>query len=328
MRIRPYQDADFAAVVALWDATGLSVVYNDPALDIPRCKAAPNAELFVGLIGPTLVGTIMAGHDGHRGWLYRLAVAPEHQRLGLGRRLVEQAESWLAGQGMPKINLMIRDTNAAVRDFYLRLGYAVAPRIVMQKGLDAAHAPPGSGRIEVVVTYLEMTALPLRQPAPTPAGKFALLKAEQPPVPFYRYLYNQVGETWFWYERRRLSDEDLAAIIGDPKVEIYVLYAEGVPAGYVELDRRGQDDIAIAYFGIMPGFVGRGFGSYLLDWAIDLAWSYEPKRLVVDTCTLDHPKALRIYQRAGFVPYNQVRKEIDDPRRAGLIPAHLEPRVP
>ena len=164
MQIRPYEEADFAAVIALWDATGLNVSYNDPALDIPRCVMAPNAALFVGRIGPTLVGTVMAGNDGHRGWLYRLAVAPEHQRMGLGRKLVAHAESWLAGQGVPKVNLMIRDQNVSVRDFYLRLGYAVAPRMVMQKGLDAAHEVPGNGKIEVVVTSLAMTAPLLRQP--------------------------------------------------------------------------------------------------------------------------------------------------------------------
>jgi GNAT superfamily N-acetyltransferase len=328
MQIRSYEEADLAEVIALWEAAGLNVPSNDPAADIPRCVAQPNARLFVGRLGPTLVGTIMCGHDGHRGWLYRLAVAPEHRRLGFGRRLLEHAEAWLAGEDMPKINLMIRESNVEVREFYLRLGYGVTPRLVMQKPLGLAHAAPGSGTIEVVVTYLEMTAPPLRRPAPKPTGKFALLRAEQPPVAFYRYLYDQVGEIWFWYERRSLTDEALAAIIGDPRVEIYVLYAEGVPAGYVELDRRNGLDIAIAYFGIMPGFIGRGFGPYLLDWAIDLAWSYGPRRLTVDTCTLDHPKALRVYQRAGFVPYDQARKQIDDPRRAGLIPPHLEPRLP
>lgn len=328
MQIRPYEEADFAEVVALWDATGLNMPYNDPALDIPRCVAAPNAGLFVGRLGQKLAGTIMAGFDGHRGWLYRLAVAPEHQRSGFGRRLVQHAETWLAGLGVPKINLMIRDDNAAVRDFYLRLGYVVAPRMILQKGLDEAHAEPGDGKIEVVVTYLEMTTPVLRRPAPTPGGKFALLRAERPSVAFYRYLYNHVGEIWFWYERRALSDEALAAIIGDPKVEIYVLYADGVPAGYVELDRRGGEDIDIAYFGIMPEFIGRGFGAYLLDWAIDLAWTYEPERLTVNTCSLDHPNALRVYQRAGFVAYDQVRKVIDDPRRAGLIPYNVEPRRP
>jgi ribosomal protein S18 acetylase RimI-like enzyme len=328
MQIRPYVDTDFDAVVALWDAAGISVPYNDPALDIPRALAAPNAALFVGEIGPKLVGSILAGHDGHRGWLYRLAVAPEHRRMGFGRQLVEHAERWLASQGMPKINLMIRENNAAVRDFYVRLGYGVTPRLVMQKGLDAAHAEPGDGKLEVVITHLEMTVRPTRASIPHPAGRHALLRAEAPTVAFYRFLYNTVGEPWFWYERRRMSDETLAAIITDPKVEIYVLYAEGTPAGYVELDRRAPPDIEIALFGIMPQFIGRGFGAFLLDWALGQAWSYEPDRLVVNTCTLDHPKALRVYQRAGFVPYRQERKIIDDPRRLGLIPAHLEPRLP
>src|SRR3546814_4451262 len=92
------------------------------------------------------------------GWLYKLAVSPARRHQGLGRRLVAHAEAWLAGQGMPKINLMIRDTNAAVRDFYVRLGYAVAPRIVMQKGLDAAHAKPAARSLDIIVTHLERSA--------------------------------------------------------------------------------------------------------------------------------------------------------------------------
>jgi GNAT superfamily N-acetyltransferase len=137
-----------------------------------------------------------------------------------------------------------------------------------------------------------------------------------------------VGEPWFWYARRRMDDASLAAQVQDPKVEIYVLYVNGEPAGYVELDRRSEPDIEIAYFGIFPQFVGRGFGPYLMNWAVDQAWQYGPQRLTVNTCTLDHPKALRTYQRVGFVVYKQERQLIDDPRLAGLIPAHLEPRLP
>lgn len=327
MHVRRYRDADFAAVVALWDATGISVPYNDPALDIPRAVASANTALFVGEIDGRIVGTILTGHDGHRGWLYKLAVAPEHRRQGFGRRLVAHAEDWLAGQGVPKVNLMIREHNVAVRDFYVRLGYAVAPRLVMQKGLDAVHANPGTDKLDVVVTYLEMTARPVRPPLPHPAGKIALLRAESPSVPFYRFLYNTVGEAWFWYERRRMSDEALAAIIGDPKVEIYVLYVDGAPAGYVELDRRDESDVNIALFGLMPQFIGRGLGAFLLDWAMAEAWSHAPRRLTVNTCSLDHPNALRAYQRAGFVPYRQTRMTIDDPRWLGLIPPHVEPRL-
>jgi ribosomal protein S18 acetylase RimI-like enzyme len=325
MEIRPYAAADFDAVVALWDAAGISVPYNDPALDIPRALASPNARLFVGTEDGAVVGTVLAGHEGHRGWLYKLAVAPDHRRRGLGRQLVAHAEAWLAAQDMPKINLMIRDTNAEVRDFYVRLGYAVAPRLVMQKGLDPDHANPTAATLDIVVTHLEMTARPARPSRPHPAGKHALMRAEAPDVAFYRFLYNTVGERWFWYERRRMSDAALAAIVADPKVEIYVLYAGGAPAGFIELDRRGASVVDIALFGIMPALQGRGYGSFLLDWAIQQAWSYEPDLLTVRTSTLDHPKALQLYQRMGFAPVRQETRTIDDPRTLGLIPADLSP---
>jgi len=162
----------------------------------------------------------------------------------------------------------------------------------------------------------------------TISDALALLRAENPPVAFYRYLYDNVGEPWFWIDRRKLDDEALAAILADPLVELYVLYVGGVPAGYVELDRRPEPDINLAYFGLMPELTGRGLGPWLLNWAVDAAWQHRPRRLTVDTCTLDHPKALAVYQRAGFVPYRQERKTIDDPRRIGLIRPQFEPRRP
>lgn len=326
MEIRRYIASDFEPLVALWDAAGISVPYNDPARDIPLVLASPNAALFVGLEAEALVGSVLAGHDGHRGWLYKLAVAPAVQRRGLGRQLVAHAEAWLAGQGLPKVNLMIRDTNAAVRDFYVRLGYAVAPRIVMQKGLAESHANPLPGHLDVTITHLEMTTRPTRPSHPHPPGRHALMRAEAPPVAFYRFLYDTIGEPWFWYARRQMSDEALSAIIRDPKVEIFVLHAEGCPVGFIELDRRAGPDIDIALFGIMPTYLGRGFGSFLLDWGVNLAWSYEPARLTVRTSSLDHPRALQVSQRAGFVAVRQETRTIPDPRVAGLIAPHVEPR--
>src|SRR3546814_642438 len=173
MEIRRYAESDFAAVVALWDEAGISVPYNDPTQEIPLALASPNTALFIGEEGSELVATILAGHDGHRGWLYKLAVSPARRHQGLGRQLVAHAEAWLAEQGMPKINLMIRDTNAAVRDFYVRLGYAVAPRIVMQKGLDAAHAKPAARSLDLHVTHLEMTARTTRPSSPPPPRRHA-----------------------------------------------------------------------------------------------------------------------------------------------------------
>lgn len=324
--IRACGPADAAQVIALWDAAGLTQLDTDPAADIALATKHANAALFVAESAGRVVGTVLAGHDGHRGWLYRTAVVEKERGRGLGRALVRRAEAWLARQGVPKAMLLIREENAGSRDFYVRLGYAVAPRIVMAKPL--AKAEPTDGRIPVVVTYMEMTAPPTRPSAPMPAGKLALLHAENPLVGFYRYLYNTVGEPWFWIDRRRLDDAVLTAIVADPKVEIYVLYCAGVPAAFVELDRRPASDINIAFLGVVPQFTGRGFGPYILSWAVDAAWQHRPRRLTVDTCTLDHPKAFAMYQRAGFVPYRQETKSIDDPRRAGLIPAHRQPRLP
>lgn len=92
------------------------------------------------------------------------------------------------------------------------------------------------------------------------------------------------------------------------QVEIYVLYVGGVPAGYAEIDLRQEPDIALAYFGIMPDFIGQRLGSFFLNWIIDKAWSYHPQRFWLHTCTLDHPKALAVYQKAGFVAYKSRRK--------------------
>lgn len=159
--------------------------------------------------------------------------------------------------------------------------------------------------VETTVTYLEMRERPKRPRAPAPFGRLAILRAHKPTISFYRYLYNTVGESWNWTDRRLLTDEELAAIIHDPKVEIYVLYADGVPAGYAELDLRREEEIELVYLGLIPEFVGRGLGEFLLDWAIETAWARTPRRLWAHTCTLDHPRALSTYQKAGFVPYMQ-----------------------
>ncbi len=175
-----------------------------------------------------------------------------------------------------------------------------------------------AGKLECVITYLEMSQPPGSPGPPAPAAKLALLRAESPPVAFYRYLYDTVGGPWLWYERRRLDDDTLAAIIHDPKIEIYVLYVGGVPAGYSELDLRSMPDIELAYFGLIPDFIGRGLGRYFLSWTIDQAWTlHHPRRLWVHTCSLDHPRALEAYQRAGFAPYRQETTLIDDPRLSG-----------
>ncbi len=175
------------------------------------------------------------------------------------------------------------------------------------------------GKLEEVVTYLQMTSAPTQPRAIRRFTNLAIIRAHNPTVSFYRFLYNTVGAPWLWHERRVMTDQDLTEIIKDKLVYIYVLYVGGVPAGYVELDARIDDEIEITFFGLAPEFIGRGLGQYFLSWAIDKAWNFEPNRVWVHTCNHDHPHAIAVYQRAGFVPYRQERNIIDDPRLLGIM---------
>jgi GNAT superfamily N-acetyltransferase len=213
-------------------------------------------------------------------------------------------------------------------EFYKHLGYEAAGHTMLGRWVDKGDVDLSSAEIDVVITYMEMTAPPTRPTVPLPPGKHALLRVENPTIAFYRFLYNTVGETWLWTDRRRMSDEQLIAQVDHPEVELSVLYTGGQPSGFVELDRRPKPDINFAYFGLLNEFIGRGLGKYLLNWAVDQAWSYGPEKLTVDTCTLDHPRAIGEYQRAGFRPVKQVQKRMLDPRLEGYAPMHVIPRLP
>jgi ribosomal protein S18 acetylase RimI-like enzyme len=136
MQIRPFRLEDEEAVVSLWRQCDLVRPWNDPRKDICR-KLRVRLDLFlVGVLGGQIVATTMAGYEGHRGWLNYVAVAPEHQRLGLGRAIVKEAERMLRESGCPKINLQVRTANDGVIEFYRRLGYAVDEVVSMGKRLD------------------------------------------------------------------------------------------------------------------------------------------------------------------------------------------------
>ena len=314
--IRAIGDGDEKAVAELWKTCKLTVSYNDPIEDIARCRRSPASELFVGVKDGKIVATVMAGEEGHRGWLYYVAVDPSEQKHGYGRQMIQHAERWLGSRGMPKIMLMIRDTNTKVRDVYERLGYTCEPRLVMSKWLKGGpEVPP----MTQTVTSLEMLSRPTRPPAPTPAMRLALMRLDPPTVSFYRHLFNTVGGPWNWYSRRFMTDDELSAIILHPKVEITVAYVGGVPAGYFELDRKVDGECELSFFGLVPDFIGRGLGRWLLEKAIDAAWSApDVKRVWVHTCNLDHPRALGNYQKAGFVPFKQFEEPMRDPRLVGL----------
>ena len=106
----------------------------------------------------------------------------------------------------------------------------------------------------------------------------------------------------------------MAAAVIVKGIEIDVLYAHGAPAGYVEFDKRRLPDVEIAYFGLLPEFIGQGLGGYFLRWALHRAWQLQPGRVWLHTCSLDHPNALNNYQKAGLLPYRQETVHITDPR--------------
>ncbi|WP_334128900.1 GNAT family N-acetyltransferase [Sneathiella sp.] len=172
--------------------------------------------------------------------------------------------------------------------------------------------PTEEGLWPVTVTFLEMREKAATPAPPPPAMSHAVIRAEAPTLSFYRFLYNTTGRDWGWMDRRNMSDVELDRIINAAATEIYVLYLRGVPAGFAEINTEDMPDVIdLAYFGILPEFIGMGLGPWLLDNIVDLAWSKGPARLTVNTCTLDHPKALLMYQHAGFKPIRQRHIEIE-----------------
>ena len=167
--------------------------------------------------------------------------------------------------------------------------------------------------LPATVTYLAMESRGLGPPPPPPLLKTAILKCEHPPVHFYRYLYEVVGRPYFWVERRGWNDEKLAAMLADEKLHLYVLYIGGVPGGMAELDFREPGVGQIAYFGLTPQFTGRRIGPWFLHQTIELCWAQAINRLLVNTCSLDHRKALATYQRAGFTPYARSERIVPVP---------------
>jgi GNAT superfamily N-acetyltransferase len=166
--------------------------------------------------------------------------------------------------------------------------------------------------IKARVTHLEMSAMPAHR-VQMPAGpRLALMKARDMPVSFYRYLYEQVGRPHHWSLRRSVADDELVATIHAATVEIAVLYVDGSPAGFSELDlAQLPGKVEIVYFGLTPDFQGRGLARFFLSETIFAAWAHGPETVVIHTSTLDSPRALRLYQRMGFAPVGWSEEEVE-----------------
>ena len=159
----------------------------------------------------------------------------------------------------------------------------------------------------LTITYLELHKhMPYQLSLEAPPHTL-IMQASTPLPAFYRFLYKEVGHEYAWVDRLPWTDADLHAYLCCPDIVLLVLYVQGVPAGYIELDQANAEEpgTKIAYFGLMPAFHGHGHGLYLLSVGIQRAFDAGASRIWLNTCTLDGPYALANYQARGFVPYKQ-----------------------
>jgi GNAT superfamily N-acetyltransferase len=169
--------------------------------------------------------------------------------------------------------------------------------------------------IDVTTTYLEMHSKDELKSKHTTLPS-EVKKVEIPLPEFNRFLYAAVGRDWYWYDRLAWNYAQWKAWVDRPELQTWVLYLQGTPAGYFELERQGDldkqsefekqsDDVNIAYFGLLPQFIGKGLGGYFLSVAVEKAWAFGAKRVTLNTCTLDHESALKNYLARGFKIYKQ-----------------------
>lgn len=178
-------------------------------------------------------------------------------------------------------------------------------------------APPGE--VDYVVTWLEMEARPEGPRPVLPVGpQVALLHAVEPPVGYFFHLYDTVGAGYEWTDMHAEPADEVRAFLHDPRAALYTMMVDGWPGGFFLLDWREAGVCDLAYFGLVPEAIGRGLGGWLLATAVDMGWERPgTAKMTVNTNTLDHPRALPLYQKVGFVP---VRRE-ERRRPVGRAPA-------
>lgn len=181
---------------------------------------------------------------------------------------------------------------------------------------------PEGPEVEIRLMRLEMERPESLVP---PAGKgdsVALLPMTNPPLHFYRYLVDRIGREWHWTTYLCFGDAELTERIHGERRDMRLLLVDGSPAGFFDLDRKADRVTELVYFGLLPHVVGRGLGKWLLSQAIHAAFSAGAERLVLYTCSLDHPAALGVYQSAGFRIVEEELtplKLLSDTQRAAIL---------
>ena len=191
---------------------------------------------------------------------------------------------------------------------------------------DGYHTIPDD-KVAVVVTQLEMRTRADIRPV-TIAPDVILKRVEAPTPDWFRALFLRVGADWLWLSRSLMSDDELNAILQDDNMHYWTLSKDGQDEALLELDFRADCECELSFFGLTPALIGTGAGRYLMNTAIEQAWSAPIQRFHLQTCTGDSPQAMQFYLRSGFTPFNRKIEVFDDPRKAHGWDTSLAPHLP
>jgi GNAT superfamily N-acetyltransferase len=200
--------------------------------------------------------------------------------------------------------------------------------MIVNQPLQTGYSPVPAGKIASVVTYLEMNERRSSRETRRTDSFAPPLLWRAPEVDAYRALYRVIGQDWLWFSRLTMADDELRALLAEPRVRVYVLKDGREDIGLLELDFREEGQCELAFLGLRKEAIGKGAGRFLMNFAIDRAWSEPIRRLWLHTCSFDHPEAVAFYRRSGFCPYAFMVEVVDDPRVLGLIPRAAAPQVP
>ena len=165
--------------------------------------------------------------------------------------------------------------------------------------------------IEVTRTYLEMRDPAELQPAGNDDPRLRVEQLDEWTPLFFRYLYVEVGRNYHWIDRLPWTDEEIIAHLSQPEISLWLMTEDSANAGYFELRRCEDGSVEIAYFGLLPQFIGRGLGKYLLTCAVEQAWAAGANRVWLHTCTLDDKAAMPNYLKRGFKPFQTERYSVE-----------------
>jgi GNAT superfamily N-acetyltransferase len=193
--------------------------------------------------------------------------------------------------------------------------------------LPTGYSDVPAGKLASVVTCLEMLSKPVLR-GERAAVAWQLRRMPKPDPSWYRELYRRVGSEWLWYSRLAMPPAELETILRSPEVEVHALNLAGRDEGLLELDFRAAGTCELAFYGLTAAVQGQGAGRWLMNRAIEQAWSRPIGRFWVHTCSLDHPQALPFYVRSGFSAYARRIEVADDPRLVGLVPRTAAPHIP